>query len=82
MRLCVPIPCHFPVANTEDFCQALRQIAAWGYTAAETYDWRGLDLEGCPRMLTFSMALEPVQTLRVRWGLTEKCRKRCSCFFQ
>lgn len=45
MRLCVPIPCHFPVANTEDFCQALRQIAAWGYTAAETYDWRGLDLE-------------------------------------
>ena len=45
MRLCVPIPCHFPVANTEDFCQALRQIAAWGYTTAETYDWRGLDLE-------------------------------------
>ena len=45
MRLCVPIPCHFSVAHTEDFCQALRQIAAWGYTAAETYDWRGLDLE-------------------------------------
>ena len=45
MKLCVPIPCHFPVSNTEDFCSALRQIAGWGYTAAETYDWRGLDAE-------------------------------------
>ena len=51
MRLCVPIPCHFPVANTQDFCHALRQIAAWGYTAAETYDWRGLETEAVSAVL-------------------------------
>lgn len=41
MRLCVSIPCFFK--NT-DFCEILRQVAALGYDAAETYDWKNLDI--------------------------------------
>ena len=42
MRFCVAVPCFFK--NT-DFCDALRQIAALGYDAAETYEWKHLDLD-------------------------------------
>ena len=42
MRLCVPIPCFF--ANI-DFCDAIRKVAALGYDAIETYNWKGLDLD-------------------------------------
>ncbi len=42
MRFCVAVPCFFK--NT-DFCEALRQIAALGYDAAETYEWKHLDLD-------------------------------------
>ena len=41
MRLCVAIPCFF---KHMDFADILRQIAALGYDAAETYDWKKLDI--------------------------------------
>ncbi|MBE6547219.1 MAG: glyoxylate-induced protein [Ruminococcaceae bacterium] len=48
MRLCVPIPCFF---KNVDFCEAIRQVAALGYDAAETYNWKSLDLEAVRRTL-------------------------------
>ena len=42
MRLCVPVPCFF---KDIPFPDAIRRIAALGYDAAETYRWKGLDLE-------------------------------------
>lgn len=42
MRMCVPIPCFF---ENEDFCDAICKIKKLGFDAAETYEWRGLDLE-------------------------------------
>lgn len=42
MRLCVPIPCFF---SGLDFCDAIRRVHALGFDAAETYEWRGLDLD-------------------------------------
>jgi len=42
MRLCVPIPCFF---KGTDFTDAIRQVAALGFDAAETYGWKGLDLD-------------------------------------
>ncbi len=41
MRLCVAIPCFF---GKMDFCDALRHVRALGFDAAETYNWRALDL--------------------------------------
>ena len=42
MRLCVPVPCFFK--NT-DFCDAIRKIGELGFDAAETYNWKNLDLD-------------------------------------
>ena len=41
MRFCVPIPCFF---GGMDFCDAVEQVAKLGFDAAETYNWKGLDL--------------------------------------
>ncbi len=43
MRLCVPIPCHFSIGNSEDVCHAIRTVSSLGYDAIEAYDWRGFD---------------------------------------
>lgn len=48
MRLCVAIPCFF---KKVDFCDAIRQVAALGYDAAETYKWKDLDLDAVKRTL-------------------------------
>ncbi len=42
MRICVPIPCFF---GGMDFCDAIRKVAALGFDAVETYDWKSLDLD-------------------------------------
>ncbi|MGI5895045.1 MAG: TIM barrel protein [Candidatus Merdivicinus sp.] len=42
MRFCVPIPCFF---GTMDFCDALRKVQTLGFDAAETYNWKSLDLD-------------------------------------
>lgn len=42
MRLCVAIPCFF---GGNDFSEAVRQVAALGYDAVETYNWKSLDLD-------------------------------------
>ncbi len=42
MRLCVPIPCFYTNMN---FPEAIRKIGSLGFEAAETYNWKGLDLE-------------------------------------
>lgn len=42
MRLCVPVPCFF--GNTP-FPEAIEKIGELGYDAAETYNWKNLDLD-------------------------------------
>ena len=48
MRLCVAIPCFF---GGNDFSEAVRQVAALGYDAVETYNWRSLDLDRVKKTL-------------------------------
>ena len=43
MRLCIPLPCHYPCATSAQVCDAIRSVAALGYDAVELYDWRMLD---------------------------------------
>ena len=42
MRLCVPIPCFF---WGMDLPAGIRKVRELGFDAAETYEWRGQDLE-------------------------------------
>ena len=42
MRLCVAIPCFF---GNNDFSDSLRRARALGFDAAETYNWKALDLD-------------------------------------
>lgn len=42
MRLCVPIPCFF---KETDFPAAIHRVKALGFDAAETYNWKNLDLD-------------------------------------
>ncbi len=42
MRFCIPVPCFF---GELDFCDAIREVASSGFDAAETYDWKSLDLD-------------------------------------
>ena len=48
MRLCVAIPCFF---GGKDFCEAIRTVASLGYDAAETYNWKSLDLDAVRKAL-------------------------------
>ncbi len=48
MRLCVVAPCFF---KGVDFCDAIRQVAALGYDAIETYNWKDLDFDAVRRTL-------------------------------
>lgn len=83
MRLCVAIPCFF---KNMDFCDALRRVAALGYDAAETYNWKGLDLDAVRDTLAetgvtlFSMCTTEFRmndpAYRAAWlsGLEESCQ--------
>ena len=42
MRICVPVPCFF---GRMEFAEAIRKIRALGFDAAETYNWKNLDLD-------------------------------------
>lgn len=42
MRICIPVPCFF---GKMDFCEAIAKIAQLGFDAAETYNWKSLDLD-------------------------------------
>ncbi len=42
MRICVPVPCFY---GKTDFVEAIHRIARLGFDAAETYNWKGLDLD-------------------------------------
>ena len=42
MRLCVPVPCFF---GDMELSTAIRKVRALGFDAAETYEWRGQDLD-------------------------------------
>ena len=42
----IPVPCFF---GGDDFCEAIRKIGKLGFTAAETYDWKGLDFDKVSR---------------------------------
>ncbi len=48
MRLCVAIPCFF---GGKDFCEAIHTVASLGYDAAETYNWKSLDLDAVRKAL-------------------------------
>ena len=41
MRICVPVPCFFKEGT---FMDAIRTIGKLGFDAAETYNWKNLDL--------------------------------------
>lgn len=81
MRFCVAVPCFFK----GDFCDALRQIAALGYDAAETYDWTRLDLDAVKRTID-ETGVELLSMCTTDFRLTEpECREiwldglRASC---
>jgi len=42
MRICIPIPCFF---GGMPFPDAIRKVAELGFDAAETYNWKSLDLD-------------------------------------
>ena len=42
MPICIPVPCFF---GKMDFCEAIAKIAQLGFDAAETYNWKSLDLD-------------------------------------
>ena len=42
MRLCVPIPCFF---SKMDFSAAIHKVRELGFDAAETYNWKTMDLD-------------------------------------
>jgi len=48
MKLCVPIPCFF---KGIDFCEAIEKTASLGFEAAETYNWKALDIKKVKRTL-------------------------------
>lgn len=48
MRLCVPVPCFF---RDTDFVEAIYKIKELGYDAAETYNWKNLDLDAVKKAL-------------------------------
>lgn len=48
MRLCVPVPCFFKNIPFED---AIRRIKELGFDAAETYNWKTMDLDAVKKAL-------------------------------
>ena len=70
MRLCIPLPCHFPTRNTEDVCNAIRVVASMGYDAVEIYDWRGLDTSAVRAALE-ECGVEMVSMLVMETRLTD-----------
>lgn len=42
MRICIPIPCFF---GDMDFVEAIYKVKELGFDAAETYNWKNLDLQ-------------------------------------
>ena len=48
MRLCVPVPCFFKNIPFQD---AIRRIKELGFDAAETYNWKSMDLDAVKKAL-------------------------------
>ncbi|MBO7176323.1 MAG: TIM barrel protein [Clostridia bacterium] len=72
MRFCVAVPCFF---KGVDFCDALRQIAALGYDAAETYNWKSLDLDAVKKTID-ETGVELLSMCTTDFRLTEpECRQ-------
>lgn len=82
MRLCVPIPCFF---KNIPFDEAIRRTAVLGYDAAETYDWKSINVDATRRacaetgvelrsMCTTEFRMTD-PALRTQWldGLRESC---------
>lgn len=86
MKLCVPVPCFF---GKIDFCDAIEQIGRLGFDAAETYNWKSLDLARVRRTLDatgvklLSMCTSEFRMTtpehRELWlsGLRESCEAAC-----
>ena len=71
MRLCVPVPCFF---GGMDFCDALRRIGALGFDAAETYEWRGLDLDAVRKTCT-ETGVELLSMCTTEFCMTDPARR-------
>ena len=71
MRLSVVIPCFY---GGQDLCGAIEKIAALGYDAAETYDWKGLDFprvrEACERH-----GVELVSVCTTHFNMTDPAKR-------
>lgn len=82
MRFCVPVPCFF---SDMEFTDAIKKIGELGFDAAETYQWRHLDLDAVKNACdTSGVELLSMCTtefnmtapeLRSKWldGLRESC---------
>ena len=66
MRFCVAVPCFF---KNEDFAEAIRKIGALGFDAAETYNWKSLDLDAV-RAACDEMGVELISICTSDFGLT------------
>ena len=72
MRLCVAIPCFF---GHLDFCEAVRQAAALGYDAVETYAWQGLDFDVVEKTLK-ETGVELLSMCTTEFRLTDPACRR------
>ncbi len=74
MRLCVPLPCHFPTGDSDEIRAAIRTVASLGYDAVEMYDWRMMDPDIIKPALT-ECGVEMISMLVMETRLTTpECR--------
>lgn len=68
MKFDIPVPCFF---GGDEFTSAIRKISAAGFCAAETYDWRSLDLSAV-RAVCEETGVELVSMCTSEFRLTDK----------
>lgn len=72
MRYCVPIPCFF---GKMDFCEAIKTVKALGFDAAETYNWRNLDLDQV-RGICQDTGVELLSMCTTEFNMTEPAMRK------
>ena len=72
MRYCIPIPCFF---GKMDFCEAIKTVKALGFDAAETYNWRNLDLDQV-RGICQDTGVELLSMCTTEFNMTEPAMRK------
>ena len=72
MRYCVPIPCFF---GKMDFCEAIKTVKSLGFDAAETYNWRNLDLDQV-RGICQDTGVELLSMCTTEFNMTEPAMRK------